>query len=369
MADLPRYVVRRKGRNGEPLLYYWKRPGPQIRLRATPGTPAFDAEVEAAGKFVEPPAPPQKNRPGALVPHTMRWMCAKYVDSAEFLSLDERTRRVRRGIIESCLAEPTEIGGDLLFADVFLDEMTTKAIKVLRDRKAGLPEAGNGRVKAMRQVFAWAIEDELSDRLLFNPARDVKYNAGSSEGFHQWTIEEVEAFEAKHPIGTTARLAFALMLYTAQRRSDVVQFGRQHVRNGWLRFTQFKGRKHKPVTLEIPIVADLQAIIDASPTGDLTFIVTERGEPFTSNGFGNRMRKWCDDAKLPECASHGLRKASASRLAECGCTPHEIMAITGHTTMKEIERYTKGARQKVMAKAAMLKFEKPTTPKAADTTL
>jgi len=361
LGELPSYVVRRKGRQGEPLLYYWKRPGPQIRLRAEPGTPAFEAELKSATASCEPvKAAPKKAKPGELVPHTMRWMCAKYLESEGFRALDERTRRVRRGILESCLAEPTEPGSTLLYGDVFLDDLTTKAIKVLRDLKAGLPEAGNGRVKSLRQVFAWALEDELSDRLLFNPARDVKYNAGSSEGFHQWTVEEVEAFEAYYPIGTTARLAFALMLYTAQRRSDLVKFGRQHVRNGSLRLTQFKGRKKKPVTLEIPIVPELQAIIDASPTGDLTFVVTERGEPFTSNGFGNRMRKWCDDAGLPECASHGLRKASASRLAECGCTPHEIMSITGHTTMKEIERYTKGARQKVMAQTAMLKFAKPT---------
>lgn len=278
------------------------------------------------------------------------------------MRLDERTRYVRRQIIEHCLREPVTPTSEDVFGDVPLDRLTAKAIKVLRDRKQELPAAANGRVKAFRQVFAWALEEEVTDLLTFNPARDVKYRAAAGQGFHHWTPDEVEQFEKHFPIGTKARLAMALMLYTGQRRSDIVRFGRQHVRDGWLRFTQFKGRNHKPTTLEIPIVDDLRKIIEASPTGDLSFLVTEFGKPFTSNGFGNRMRTWCDEAGLPECSSHGLRKASAARLAEVGCTPHEIMAITGHTTMKEVERYTKGVRQRNLAQAAMLKFEARNKP-------
>jgi hypothetical protein len=60
----------------------------------------------------------------------------------------------------------------------------------------------------------------------------VAYLKGKPGGFHSWTREEVEQFEARHLIGTKARLAMALLLYTGQRRSDVVLFGRQHVRDG-----------------------------------------------------------------------------------------------------------------------------------------
>jgi integrase len=57
------------------------------------------------------------------------------------------------------------------------------------------------------------------------------------------------------------------------------------------------------------------------------------------------------------CSAHGLRKAAAARLAEQGAGENEIMAITGHTTSKEIVRYTRGARQKVLAAKAMACFE------------
>ncbi|MGB2709877.1 MAG: tyrosine-type recombinase/integrase [Conexibacter sp.] len=166
---------------------------------------------------------------------------------------------------------------------------------------------------------------------------------------HLWTAEEIVAFEECHPIGTRARLALALLLFTGQRRSDVVMLGKQHVRNGSLRFTQHKNRKRKPVTLEIPIMPELQRVIDSSSSGDLTFLVTEFGRPFTAAGFGNAFRKRCDEAGLKNCSAHGLRKAAAAKLAELGATEMEIGAVTGHATSKEISRYTRAARQKVLA--------------------
>jgi integrase len=147
------------------------------------------------------------------------------------------------------------------------------------------------------------------------------------------------------------------MLYTGQRRSDVVIFGRQHLRDGWLHFTQQKNRSRNPITLAVPVVSELQHIIDATLSDTLTFLVTEFGRPFTANGFGNRFRKWCDEAGLPsECSAHGLRKAAATRLAEAGATESEIGAITGHRTSREVSRYTKAARQKILAKSGMSKL-------------
>jgi integrase len=77
------------------------------------------------------------------------------------------------------------------------------------------------------------------------------------------------------------------------------------------------------------------------------------GKAFAEAGFGNWMRERCNAAGLPECSSHGLRKAIARRLAEAGMSPHQIQAITGHTTLKEVERYTRAASQKLMAEMAM----------------
>lgn len=154
--------------------------------------------------------------------------------------------------------------------------------------------------------------------------------------------------------GTTARLALALLLYTGQRRSDVPRLGRQHVtKKNWLRFTQFKNRNRNPTTLEIPIIPALQQELAAAPAGDLTFLVTAHGRPFSIAGFGNKMRQWCDEAGLPHCSAHGLRKAGAVRAAENGATAHQLQAIFGWKTLSEAQRYTQAAEQKRLPGDAM----------------
>jgi integrase/recombinase XerD len=74
----------------------------------------------------------------------------------------------------------------------------------------------------------------------------------------------------------------------------------------------------------------------------------------------DHLREWCNEAELPHCSAHGLRKAAAARLAERGATAHEIMAMTGHRSLEEVERHTRAARQGNLADAAMSKFKSRT---------
>ena len=219
-----------------------------------------------------------------------------------------------------------------------------------RDDMKDRPEAANGMIKALRQVFDVAVEYRLHDR---NPAALVKYVENYSEGHKAWDAKDIEAFENCHPVGSTARLAMSLALNTGQRRGDLIALGPKHVKvqNGrkGLEFTQEKNGRRKPVTLWVPMTEELQDVLASSDIGDKTFIQTAFGRPFSSDGFGNRFRKWCDEAGLQGLSIHGLRKSAAARLAENGCTEQEIMAITGHSTSKEVIRYTRSAKQKVRA--------------------
>ncbi|HEY8007448.1 MAG TPA: tyrosine-type recombinase/integrase, partial [Methylocella sp.] len=121
----------------------------------------------------------------------------------------------------------------------------------------------------------------------------------------------------------------------------------------WLHFTQFKNRNRKAVTLDLPLLPELQAAINAGPCGNMTFLVNEYGKPFTTAGFGNRMRKWCDAAGLKGCTSHGLRKAGACIAAENGATEAQLMAIFGWSDPDMAALYTRKARQKTIAAGAM----------------
>jgi len=126
--------------------------------------------------------------------------------------------------------------------------------------------------------------------------------------------------------------------------------GRQHVRGGVLIVRQQKTGR----VLEIPIHPKLAEILAATEGNNLTFLVTGNGKPFSAAGFGNLFRQWCDEAGIPKhCSAHGLRKAACRRLAEAGCSEHEISAISGHASLSEVQRYTRAANQARMAKAAM----------------
>ena len=99
--------------------------------------------------------------------------------------------------------------------------------------------------------------------------------------------------------------------------------------------------------------APAQNIIEASPCGDMTYLVNELGHPFTDGGFGNKFRDWCDQANLPHCSAHGLRKAGATIAANNGATARQLMAIFGWDTIKQAEHYTRKADQTKLAQAAM----------------
>jgi integrase len=178
----------------------------------------------------------------------------------------------------------------------------------------------------------------------------VRFKAIKSDGHHTWTDGEIAQFEARHPVGTKARLALALGVYTAQRRGDVVRLGPQHIRGNALVVRQQK----TGASLSIPVHPDLRRVLEATPTGHLTLLVTKTGKSYAANDFSEQFRRWCDDAGLPPaCSFHGLRKAALTRLADAGCSVHEIAAISGHKSLKEIARYTAAADQARLAREAM----------------
>jgi len=348
--DFP-YVHRDVDRHGTERLYFRRRMGEvKIRLREKPGTAEFAAEyADARARAEASAASDEAHELRAPKVGTLRWLCAGYFGSAEFELLDPSTQRARRRILEGCLAEQIAPDARERFADFPIKRITGKALRVLRDRKANLPEAAIGRIKALRRLFSWAIDHDL---IATDPSRDVKRLTHASAGHHSWTMEEVEQYEARHPVGSKARLALALLLYTGARRSDIVLLGRQHVKAGWIKFVAQKNQKRRPVTVELPMPPALATIIEASMTGALTFLVTQYGKAFTAGGFGGWFRTRCDEAGLPQCSAHGLRKAGAARAAENGATAHELMAIFGWLSLKEAERYTAAAQRRRLARNA-----------------
>lgn len=315
---------------------------PKVRVRGQPGTEAFMLEYQAA---IEGDAErPRQAR--AATRGSFRYLCIQYFRSAAFGSLDRSTQNWQRRALEKICEEHAEKPVALL---------QQRHIRKLRDELRDTLGSAKNRLKSLRTLFRWGVE---TDEAPHDPTIGVKAISYVTKGHHPWTIEEVEQYEQRHPAGTKARLALAIMLYTSWRREDAVRIGPQHIRDGRIKYRQAKNEHRHPIDMDIPLHPDFAATIAASACKHLTLLVTEYGKPFTPAGFGNAFKDWCRQANLPHCSAHGLRKTTATRLAERGATPHEIMAITGHRTLEEVERYTRAARQAKLADSAMEKFKR-----------
>ena len=322
---------------------YVRLPGmPKVQIRGVPGSEEFMASYHEA--LARKSGGPRQARAAAR--GSFRYVCQQYFASASFRALDSSTTAMRRRALEAICLKHGEKPVAL---------MQARHVRQLRDELADTPPSANLRLKALRALFRWAVE---ADEAPHNPAHEVDIIRYVEKGSHSWSLEEIAAFETRHPIGTQARLAMAILLYTAGRREDAVRLGPQHLSHGRLRYRQAKNEHRSPVDMDIPVHPDLQTVIDATPSGHLTFLVSNRRRPFTPQGFSHTFRDWCNQAGLPHCTPHGLRKATAARLAERGATAHEIMAITGHRTLEEVERYTRAARQAGLANSAMAKLRK-----------
>ena len=268
-------------------------------------------------------------------PGTVSAAIAAYYQDNHFTSLAKGTQKLRRAILESFRAEH----GDKRLAGLQKQHVAA----ILGAKK---PFAARNWLTALRGLMQFAVAMGLIGR---DPTADFEPAKAKTGRIHTWTEAEIEQFEAQYPVGSRARLAMALLLYTGQRRSDVVRMGPQHIRKGVLSVTQQKTRAE----LSIPVHPRLSEIITATECGHLAFLVTAAGGPFSAAGFGNLFRHWCHEAGLPQCSAHGLRKAACRRLAEIGCSAPEIAAISGHKTLREVQRYIEEANQARLAKAAM----------------
>nr|WP_295238554.1 tyrosine-type recombinase/integrase [uncultured Brevundimonas sp.] len=322
-----------KDRHGK-IRYRYRRTGQKdVYLHGVPGSPQFAAEYEAACSGRTTTLTPGAHR---TAPGTIDALAVAIYASAEWRQLSKSTQTTYRGIIERLR---TDYGHGSVRA------LQAQHILKMRDKKADAPTAANNLVKVVRWMLAFAVARQWRAD---NPAIGIKPLKIVSAGFPVWTEDDIASFEQHWAVGSRERLAFDLLLYTAQRSGDVRQMGRQHVQGAAILVRQEKTKAF----LELPIHPRLAASLETVPSGQMLFLVTQGGAGFTAGGFGNWFRDACREAGIMDRSAHGLRKSAATRLADAGCTEAQIKAVTGHKTSKEVERYTKARDQKRLAKDA-----------------
>ena len=264
------------------------------------------------------------------------------------------TQGVYRNIINRFCEETGKKG--IKYGDFSAAKMQREHVIMLMAAKAHKPDAANGLRKALRAMMAHAVAIGIRSD---DPTQGVKaIKRRSKTGFHRWNEAEIAQFEETAPDrNETASCAGAGPLHGASAaRCGGDGAAARQVRSAAL--DTARRRKAPP-----HLICKSRCILICArplmrlPVGTLTFLVTEFGKPFAVAGFGNWFRDQCDMANLHHCTFHGLRKAASVRLAEAGCTPHEIAAITGHASLKEIVRYTATADRKKLAASAIAKMK------------
>jgi integrase len=340
-----RHISRFRDRHGH-LRHYLRIPGRSaVALPGAPGSPEF---IAAYNEAVEAAAKPGPAEPPRVAPGTLDALAVSYYRSAQFLALRASTALDYKRQVE-------ELRGK--HGSNPLSRLNEKAVRHLLSEKTRY--AYNHRLRMLRLLIAHAIDQGW---MTTDPTQGIKQTRLKTIGYPTWSEEHIAAYEAKHPAGSRARLALYLLLYTGQRRSDVVRMGRQSLtdiqREDGSRIPAIWVRQVKTETeLKIPLHPILAEELARIPAGQMLFLQTEergRTKGFTSGGFYNLFVTWARDADIPPgLAPHGLRKACCRRMAEAGATTHQIAAVTGHRNLREVETYTRAAEQARMAAQGM----------------
>jgi integrase len=205
--------------------------------------------------------------------------------------------------------------------------------------------------KRLNTLLRLAVKWEFTTE---NPMLHAERIKHKTKGYEPWTEDDIEKFYAFWPKGSPQRIAVEILLFTGLRRSDAVRLGRQHIQNDRI-VTKIK-KSQDVVEVSIPIHAAFRRVLDTIKHNHMNLIVTAYGAARSDKAFTNWIIGAARDAGLPPHRSpHGLRKAACIRLAQAGCSASEIMSITGHKNLAEVETYVKEANRMKLADNAIAK--------------
>ncbi|WP_414901100.1 tyrosine-type recombinase/integrase [Rhizobium cremeum] len=356
--DLP-YVEKNPSRHGK-VRYFLRIGGKRIcrlpdDINSEEFSRAYWAARKAAGKPAESVPRP---RPISVTvrPESFKWLTMAYMKASAFTMLDATTQAKRRAIIESMWDEPLDRQrpDGPKFADMPMSRLDRGNIEVLRDRKRETPFAADERLKILRQVMDTRGPD--GNAYVENTARLVDSFRVHSDGHHTITSDEIAQYIAHHGPQSKAVLAVALMMFTGFRVSDLAVIGPQHRRNDMFRLRLFKNRNRTPVDIEIALHPILEAVLDSHKVKGLTYLQTEYGKPFSVKGLGNRISAWFEQANLPHCTAHSVRKGLATDQAHNEATDSMLEAMFGWRDGKTSKIYTRNAERARLARLAVAKI-------------
>lgn len=245
------------------------------------------------------------------------------------------------------------------YGPVAVTDIRRRHILGQRDALTGTPAEANSLVRMWSLLMMYAVD---RDYIIASPAQRIRKLA---IGTHKrWSDAAIEyALTTFKDRTEWARRAVLLGLYTGQRVSDLVKMRWSDYDGSGIQVVQQK--TGEPLWIAAHAVLRSELATWKSEARALTILHQKKGaKPWTAQLFSVMFSELVSEhPALEGLVFHGIRKAAASRLAEAGCSVHEIASITGHRSLSEIERYTREANQKANATAAILRLERKTTLK------
>lgn len=219
--------------------------------------------------------------------------------------------------------------------------------KVEDGRVVGGPAAAKRLRDILKTLFAFAVRQDLIASNPVDLSEDVPVKV---KGYYAWTEGDIAQFRNQWPLGTKARLAMEMMLWTGARRGDARLMPPPV--NGRIRWKAGKTGK----IADFAVSAQLQAALAAMESvGSETMLVTTHGKTFTRNGFGNWFKARCIEAGLPQCTAHGIRKAMTRRGAEQNVSQQGLKAMGQWSGDREVATYTDSTDKRRLADEAIAK--------------
>ena len=232
------------------------------------------------------------------------------------------------------------------FKPSHIDEILAKRFekRVVKGKTIGGSAAAERLREMLMRLFNLAIKLEWING---NPVTHSDPIRHKGPGYYPWNETDIAKYRERWPVGTMARLALELMLWTGSRRSDAHRM--PFPVGGRLVLKAAKTGKE----INLPVAPALQAAIDAMPETGETLIVTQHGKPYSRAGLGNKVREWCDKAGLPQCTSHGIRKALARRAADLKVGQQGLKALGQWSQDREVAVYVESANRKQLSEDAL----------------
>ncbi|GEC41287.1 site-specific integrase [Sinorhizobium meliloti] len=366
MAQHPDYpgvspMVTRHGKT----LWRYRRKGKEAMMPGEPHTPEFDAAYSA---IIEGRALPNADvirHPKAAAPRSLKAAYQLLKQEDEWLALDPlKTQATYARTIERILDLPAGNNstiGDGPFAD--LERAHVK--NILKHFPTHMARTA---LICMKKLTMIALDQEW---IKHDPTYRLKKNT-PTQGHHPWPADIMAKFEAKWPIGSRPRTAYALALWLGNRVSDVARLSWSHYTvkqimiDGTLceyegfEFVQWKGRKKKGEAMFLPMTPMLAtelAPLERDPEGPVLkkqLKSKKRGWFYADITLTIAMAEWCEKAGIPPgYTMHGLRKSLGVKLAEADASTRQIMDTLGHRNIAYAELYTRKASQARLAIQAM----------------